>query len=120
MSLPATHVISIDSVEPKASTCGPIREFWQAADGSCDLAHLIVLPDHETERHWHDRLTEVYLCVSGAGVVELDGDELQLEARQAVTIAPGQHHQLRNETTKDLELYILAHPKFDPDDVHPS
>jgi mannose-6-phosphate isomerase-like protein (cupin superfamily) len=118
MSTAATSVIAIDAVEPKASTCGPIREFWQASDGSCDLAHLIVLPQHETERHWHERLTEVYLCVRGHGVLEVDGHELQLGPREAVTIPRGSRHQLRNASDDELELYILAHPPFDPADVH--
>jgi mannose-6-phosphate isomerase-like protein (cupin superfamily) len=113
-----TNVIAIDSIEPNESTCGPIREFWQAMDGSCYLAHLIVLPDRQTERHWHEKLTEVYVCVKGTGVINIDAEEMELGPRQAVMIAPGKLHQLRNATTAELELYILAHPKFDPADVH--
>jgi mannose-6-phosphate isomerase-like protein (cupin superfamily) len=111
-------VIEIAEVEPKPSTCGPIREFWQAADGSCDLAHLVVLPGHGTERHWHERLTEVYLIVRGNGVIELDGEEMLVGARNAVVIAPQARHDLRNVSDDELELYVLAHPRFDPEDVH--
>jgi mannose-6-phosphate isomerase-like protein (cupin superfamily) len=114
----AASVIVIDEVAPKPSTCGPIREFWQASDASCDLAHLIVLPNHETERHWHERLTEVYLVVRGSGILEIAGHEMRLAPRQAVMIAPGAHHQLRNPTEGELELYVLCHPQFDPADVH--
>jgi mannose-6-phosphate isomerase-like protein (cupin superfamily) len=113
-------VVAIESVKPKASTCGPIREFWQASDGSCDLAHLVVLPNHETDRHWHERLTEVYVCVRGIGLVEIDGVEMTLRQREAVTILPRARHQLRNASDAELELYILAHPKFDPEDVYPA
>jgi mannose-6-phosphate isomerase-like protein (cupin superfamily) len=120
VSAAAASVIAINALEPKASTCGPIREFWKASDGSCDLAHLIVLPGHATERHWHERLTEVYLCVRGHGVIEADGHELPLGPREAVTIPPSSHHQLRNATGGEVEIYILAHPQFDPADVHVS
>jgi mannose-6-phosphate isomerase-like protein (cupin superfamily) len=111
-------VIVIDDVTPKPSTCGPIREFWQARDGSCDLANLVVVPKGETELHWHDKLTELYLVVRGNGVISVDGRELPIGPRQAVTISPGTRHQLRNEEDAELELYVLCHPRFDPEDVH--
>jgi mannose-6-phosphate isomerase-like protein (cupin superfamily) len=120
VSAAAVSVIAIEAIEPKASTCGPIREFWKASDGSCDLAHIIVMPGHETERHWHERLTELYLCVRGHGVLEIEGQELHLGPREAVTIPRGNRHQLRNATGEELELYVLAYPKFDPADVHTS
>jgi mannose-6-phosphate isomerase-like protein (cupin superfamily) len=113
-----SSVIVIDEVTPKPSTCGPIREFWQARDGSCDLANLIVLPGKETDRHWHEKLTEVYLFVRGEGTMEIDGNEFSVGSRQAVMIPPGAHHQLRNSAEGELELYVLCHPQFDPSDVH--
>jgi mannose-6-phosphate isomerase-like protein (cupin superfamily) len=113
-----SSLIVIDDVAPKASTCGPIREFWQATDGSCDLANLVVIPKGETTEHWHDRLTEVYLVVRGSGVITLDGQDVPVGAREAVTISPGTRHRLRNVGDEELELYALCHPRFDPADVH--
>jgi mannose-6-phosphate isomerase-like protein (cupin superfamily) len=108
----------IDDVDPKPSTCGPIREFWQAADGTCDLAHIVVLPGKATERHWHARLTEVYAVVAGEGVLEIDGVDTAVSSRRAAVIPPRARHQLRNTGDCELEVYVLCHPKFDPGDVH--
>ena len=114
----ASQLIVIADVEAKPSTCGPIREFWQASDDSCDLANLVVVPHGETTEHWHDRLTEVYLVVRGNGVVSVDGNDVPIGPREAVTIPRGTRHQLRNVTDQELELYVLSHPRFDPADVH--
>ena len=91
----------------KATQRGWIREFWKAKDTSCDIANLAMSPNAETDRHWHDLLTEVRMVARGTGKLELGNRKLHLGPRCAEIITPGVRHLLCNTREGELELYVL-------------
>jgi mannose-6-phosphate isomerase-like protein (cupin superfamily) len=64
--------------------------------------------------HYHKRLTETYFilqCKPGA-YLELNGNKLAIEPQMAVLIPPGTRHRAVGE----IQVAIVAWPKFDPED----
>jgi len=72
--------------------------------------------------HWHHTKTELFVAVSGEGIVRLKilGSEkvleypLSAERLEAVTIPPGYIHEVKNTGVDDLVLLIWASEVFDP------
>lgn len=51
---------------------------------------------------------EFYHVISGRGVVRHDGGRTAIEPGDAFIFKPGEPHQLVNDTTDDLVLYVIA------------
>jgi len=69
-----------------------IREYLHTQAQS--LAEASLEPGQATERHYHRRSEEIYLIVAGGGLMELDGEEREVAAGDAILIPPGAWHTL--------------------------
>jgi quercetin dioxygenase-like cupin family protein len=69
-----------------------IREYLHTAVQS--LAEATLEPGQATERHYHRLSEEIYLITSGGGRLEIDGEERDVEAGDAILIPPGAWHTL--------------------------
>jgi quercetin dioxygenase-like cupin family protein len=58
------------------------------------LAEASLDAGQATERHYHRLSEEIYLIVDGGGRLEVDGDERDVSAGDAILIPPGAWHQL--------------------------
>jgi uncharacterized cupin superfamily protein len=58
--------------------------------------------------HSHSAQWEFYHVISGSGVVRHDGGSTAIEAGDAFIFEPGQAHQLSNNCTADLVVYVIA------------
>jgi quercetin dioxygenase-like cupin family protein len=87
------ELVRYASLEPFVTKDGStIREYLHTAAQS--LAEAELAPGQSTERHYHRQSEEIYLIVKGGGRLEVDGEEREVAAGDAILIPPGAWHQL--------------------------
>ena len=74
------------------------------------MGHATVFPGGAVPRHAHSQ-EEVYFIVSGAGAIEIDGEETDVVAGSYASILPGQLHALRNTNDEELIMLFCYAPK---------
>ncbi|MBK1834519.1 cupin domain-containing protein [Roseibacillus ishigakijimensis] len=68
------------------------------------FARSVFPPGEVAPGHSHPDMWEVFLVTRGTLTVEVDGQRHELATGSTITLAPGEHHELRNEKDEDLEL----------------
>ncbi len=58
--------------------------------------------------HSHSAQWEFYHVISGSGVVRHKDGTTTIEAGDAFIFKPGEPHQITNDTTQDMILYVVA------------
>jgi uncharacterized cupin superfamily protein len=58
--------------------------------------------------HSHSAQWEFYHVISGKGIVRHAGGTTPIEAGDAFIFEPGQPHQMTNDGSEDLVLYVVA------------
>jgi quercetin dioxygenase-like cupin family protein len=61
---------------------------------SQSLAEATLAAGQGTQRHYHAVSEELYSVLEGGGVIEIDGDELELGPGDTVLIPPGARHRI--------------------------
>ncbi len=69
-----------------------IREYLHTPAQS--LAEATLEAGQATQRHYHRLSEEIYLIVEGGGRMEVDGEEREVGADDAILIPPGAWHTL--------------------------
>ncbi len=80
------------------------------------LAEATLAPGAGTRRHYHARTEEIYVVLGGSGLVEVDGDERDVEPGDAILIPPGAWHEIK---AADAELRFLCccAPQYSDEDT---
>ena len=92
--------------------CGTSTRPLTAADGAPCSLHVTAIRD--SVRHYHQRTTEVYYILEGAGKMELNGDWHDVEPGTVIWIAPGTRHRVVSEA--GLKTIVFSLPAFDAAD----
>lgn len=58
--------------------------------------------------HSHSAQWEFYHVISGMGTVRDDEGWTEIEAGDAFIFKPGENHQIKNNSTDDLVIYVIA------------
>ena len=93
--------------------CGTARRaFADVADFPATVHRTQISSD--AELHYHKRLTEAYyiLHCGPEAKMQLDADMIPLKPGMCVLIRPGVRHRAIGQ----MEVLIVAIPKFDPED----
>jgi len=59
-------------------------------------------------------ITEWYLMESGAGIVEVDGEQMPMKAGDNLRINPGQSQRVINESSEELVFQSICTPRWTP------
>lgn len=98
-----------------ACPCGEARRAFAVAGN--DVATMHVVEISATSRtHYHKRTTELYFVLAGEGVLELDGDRIELSPMTAVLIRPGCRHRAIPTHASGLRILNVPVPAFDTED----
>jgi mannose-6-phosphate isomerase-like protein (cupin superfamily) len=81
------------------------------------LAEASLEPGQATERHYHGETEEIYFVLEGEGEMELDGERTGVRPGDAVPIAPGAWHQLRNVGNAPLRILCCCAPPYRHEDT---
>jgi len=110
----ANYMIArLDELDPVACPCGAARRAFATPDNPTATMHLVDI-SADSKAHYHKKMTEIYLVLSGTGQIELDGESFPLEPMTAVLIKPGCRHR----AVGNLRIINVAIPAFDPDDEY--
>lgn len=94
------------------------RRVRQRGDGTAfnfiDLTVLPVGSDIGLHRHTRDN-EEVYVVVTGRGMMTLDGAEFEVSPGDVIVNRPGGEHALRNTGDTELRLVVLEAAVRDPE-----
>ncbi|MFH0759906.1 MAG: cupin domain-containing protein [Bacteroidota bacterium] len=85
-------------------------------DPGISVARARVLPGESTKWHSLSGITERYLILEGAGIVET-GDLLPRETHvgDLINIPPGMRQRITNDGSTDLIFLAICTPRFTPD-----
>lgn len=109
------EVASHDRLTPFTTKDGStIREYLHTPRQS--LAEATLEPGRATQRHYHASSEEIYLLLSGGGVMEIDGEERAVSAGDAILIAPGARHRIEAGAEGARFLCCCA-PPYSHDDT---
>jgi mannose-6-phosphate isomerase-like protein (cupin superfamily) len=61
-------------------------------------------------RHWHERARQLFFVLTGRLQIESDADTHDLLPGDAVEIAPGSPHQVRNVSDADATFLVISSP----------
>jgi mannose-6-phosphate isomerase-like protein (cupin superfamily) len=81
------------------------------------VAEAVVAPGAETDAHFHHRSEELYVFTAGRGRMALGDERFEVEAGDAVVIAPGIEHKLWNEGAEELVLLCVCAPAYSHEDT---
>jgi len=80
------------------------------------------MPPGTAERsHLHRDVRQLYFVLAGQATVRFGDREETLSPRDAVEVAPGEPHQLRNDSSETLEFLVVSTsaPRKDRIDLEP-
>jgi len=75
-----------------------------------DLAVMSILPGAELGEEAHKNADEILFVVKGQGEVTLNGQKERIRRHDAVFVASGENHNLKNIGRKDLKLLCVCAP----------
>jgi len=101
----------LGDVQGTQCPCGEAFRIIGGQDGTPVSFHVVKIKKN-SERHYHLRMTEVYFCLEGEGMIELGDEKLPLRPGILVTIPPGTVHR----AVGDLKIINVVIPPFDPSD----
>lgn len=95
----------------------------------CDGWHLVKNSDlsviHERMpagtaevRHYHQKARQFFFVLSGVATMEVDGETIQIAAHEGIEIAPGVPHQMRNDSSGEIEFLVISQPTTRGDRIH--
>lgn len=92
-----------------------IRHYFAASQFQAGVrlcAKLTVPPGASIGTHRHEREDEVYLILSGCGIVSDGTTETRVAAGDAVLTGKGESHAVRNDGSEPLEIvaFIATYP----------
>jgi mannose-6-phosphate isomerase-like protein (cupin superfamily) len=96
--------------------------------GNCDGWHLLrceelsvieerMPPGTQEQRHAHTRARQFFYVLEGELTIEIEGEVNRIGARQGLEIAPGEAHQVRNESAADVRFLVVSSPPAQGDRV---
>jgi len=82
------------------------------------VKRIVVYPGQRLSLQRHRRRAEHWFVIRGAGIVTLDGSDLDLETGEAIDITSGAWHRIRNNGTEDMAfIEVQRGDYFGEDDI---
>jgi mannose-6-phosphate isomerase-like protein (cupin superfamily) len=100
--------------------CFIIENLNTERDPGLSVARVRVPPGVTTAWHWLHGITERYVILSGAGIVELgDLPAAAVNPGDVVVIPPRIRQRIRNMGSEDLIFLAICTPRFQPESYEP-
>ncbi len=98
------------------STIRSILDRSNAPVQNQSLAEATVPAASATQRHYHKLSEEFYFILEGTGIMEIDGEQREVTAGDAILIPPGAWHQISASTT--LRFLCCCAPPYAHEDTY--
>ncbi len=107
------QVVLPNEVTPVPCPCGMAdRAFTDDPDQVASMHVVQISKDSKT--HYHKKMTEIYFVLEGGGYIELDGEQIEVQAGSRILIKPGCRHR----AIGDMKIINVAVPAFDSADEY--
>jgi len=93
----------------------PLRESEHPRMG-CSLAHAMLRPGESSRPHRLRESSEVFVFLSGEGILTVDDETAVVRAGQAAYVPPGAAQHLRNTGSEELVFICLVSPPWRVED----
>jgi len=67
--------------------------------------------------HYHERAQQFFFVLSGEAVMDVNGRQVRLTAREGIRVAPGVRHQIRNVSQEPVRFLVISQPPSHGDRV---
>jgi mannose-6-phosphate isomerase-like protein (cupin superfamily) len=104
-------VAQIDQVPAVPCPCGSAKRAFASVPDSVASVHQVDIRA-DAQRHYHKKMTEIYVVLEGEGHLELDGQMIAVKPMTSVMIKPGCRHRAIGR----LKILNIAVPAFDAGD----
>ncbi|HEX9438970.1 MAG TPA: cupin domain-containing protein [Roseiflexaceae bacterium] len=92
-------------------TWGERCDGWRLVDrAELSVIHERMPPGAAEVWHHHQVARQFFFVLSGTATMEIDGARHTLGAHEGIEIAPGAPHQMRNDSTADVEFLVISQP----------
>jgi type 1 glutamine amidotransferase len=91
--------------------CGFSRRAFVSPENPLATAHMVDITE-DSQSHYHRRLTEIYLIISGSGHMEINGEMIAVQPLDVLLIERGCRHR----AIGNLRIVNIPIPSFDPSD----
>jgi len=110
---PSFEFVDLTRLPPLPCPCGTARRAFTETTDFPATVHLTEI-SQDAKPHRHQRLTEVYVVLKcdPDAALEIDGRRIPVQPLSAVLIRPGAIHRAVGK----MQVLIICHPKFDPQD----
>ena len=71
------------------------------------LGHAVLPPGHSIGYHAHPAIEEVYILLSGAGTIRVNGRDIPVRTGDAIPCTAGDSHGLMNDSPEEIDLIIF-------------
>jgi mannose-6-phosphate isomerase-like protein (cupin superfamily) len=110
-SEPRYAIAQLDEIAPTPCPCGQARRAFKEPWNNLATVHLTDI-SVDAKRHYHKKMTEIYIVLEGEGHIELDGELIPVKPMTSVMIRPGCVHR----AVGNLRIINVPMPPFDPTD----
>ncbi len=69
-----------------------------------------IAPGIKEIRHYHEQASQYFYIISGTGTFEINEESIMIGKGEFIEVSPGMVHQLKNESTEDLDFLIISTP----------
>lgn len=104
-------VTQLDEISPVKCPCGYTRRAFITPENDVASLHLVEITA-DAKKHYHKKMTEIYLILEGEGYIELDDERVPVKPLTTILIPPG----CRHKAVGNLTVSVIAIPKFDTED----
>ena len=107
------EILDFETLEGNPCPCGIAKRGFMEDPTLPYSLHLTSI-SAEAKTHYHRQITETYFILScdENAKMELDGECFELRPNMSIVIRPGTRHRAIGE----MQVIIVASPKFDPSD----
>lgn len=104
-------IAQLDEIPSVTCPCGQSkRAFIKEVNAPCSV-HLVEIK-RGGKKHYHKKLTEIYIFLEGSGYLEIDEEKIPVKPLTAIMIFPLCRHKVYGA----LKLVNISLPPFDPRD----
>jgi mannose-6-phosphate isomerase-like protein (cupin superfamily) len=85
----------------------------------CSLAEEVLPPGRAVAPHHHRELEEIYYIISGAGLMTVGHESVDVRTGDAIYVPRGHRHTLENTGARPIRLLVVCGPAFYYEDEIP-
>ncbi|MBB3109995.1 mannose-6-phosphate isomerase-like protein (cupin superfamily) [Paenibacillus phyllosphaerae] len=81
------------------------------------VIHELMPPGTQEVRHYHREATQFFFVLHGEAVMEIEGEEITLNAQEGIEVQRGLCHCIHNRSQLPVEFLVISNPTTKGDRV---